>query len=102
MRSLLSLVTLSLLCGAALAQAPLVQDEPPLEGRRNQKVERIVIEDEGSRVEEVRVGGQTQSVTVQPRGGLPAYEMQPSDGARSRPGERRDGGAQRVWNVLSF
>jgi hypothetical protein len=102
MRSLMALMTLFAACGAAAAQAPLAQEPEPLEGRRNQKIERIVVEDEGSRVEEVRVGGQTQTVTVQPRGGLPAYEMQPSDLARSRPADRRDGGAQRVWNVLSF
>jgi len=36
---------------------------------------------------------------------VPAYEMQPSDMARTRPADSRDGMAgrsQRVWNVLGF
>ena len=105
MRSALTLMTLLAGCGLAAAQA-LVQPPAAADPRQNQKIERIVIEDEGSRVEEVRVGGQTQSVTVQPRGNAPSYEMQPNDLARSRPGDRREGlsggGAQRVWNVLAF
>jgi hypothetical protein len=51
------------------------------------------------------VGGQTQSVTVQPKSGAPAYELQPDDLARSRPSDGRDGFAerkQRVWNVMGF
>ena len=31
------------------------------------------------------MGGQIQSVTVQPKANVPAYELQPSDLARSRP-----------------
>lgn len=79
------------------------QEQPG--GRRNQQIERIRIEDAGSRVEELRVGGETQSITVQPKNGLPEYEMQPTDGARARV-FARDGlsGAQgqRVWNVFKF
>ena len=39
---------------------------------------------------------------MQPKAGVPAYELQPSDLARSRPGDNRDGLAdrkQRVWNL---
>ena len=44
----------------------------------NQKGERIQVEDGGSRVDELRVGGQTQQITVQPKTGeVPAYEVQP-------------------------
>lgn len=88
----------------AQAQAPLVR-EPDGPGRQNQKVERIRHEDSGNVIEEVRVGGQVQSVTVQPKGNMPAYEMQPSDLARTRPSDRREGsvgGSQRVWNFLNF
>lgn len=57
-------------------------------GRR---VERIVVEDAGSRVDELRVGGETRSITVQPKVGkdLPSYQVRPSDGAR-------------VWNLGRF
>ena len=88
-------------CGNALAQTPppspapaaagaqreALPDPEPLSGRSNQRTERIQIEDAGSRVDELRVGGQTQNISVQPKtGNLPAYEVQSPDGARSRAG----------------
>ena len=99
-----TLLVLALFPAATFAQAP-VEREPAGEPRRNQKIERIVIEDGGNRIDEVRVGGQTQSITVQPKAGVPPYEMQPSDLGRSRPAESREGmsgRSQRVWNVFSF
>jgi hypothetical protein len=101
---LLSLAILLPSSALAQAQAP-IEREPIGEPRKNQKVERIHVEDGGNTIEEVRVGGQTQSVTVQPKANVPAYEMQPSDLARSRPAESRDGFAdrkQRVWNIFGF
>ena len=77
------------------------QNEQPAPGQRT---ERIALEDAGSRVQELRVGGQTQSITVSPKGAdLPAYEVQPTT-ARQR--QHNDGEGQttgtRVWNVLKF
>ena len=89
---------------AALAQAPLTR-EPAGEPRKNQKIERLHTEDDGGTIDELRVGGQTQAVTVKPKGAAPAYEMQPSDMARTRPADSREGLAgrsQRVWNVFGF
>ncbi|HNZ90569.1 MAG TPA: hypothetical protein PKM82_05090 [Acidovorax sp.] len=78
----------------------------PLDGPKNQRTERIRVEDEGSRVNELRVGGQTQSITVQPKtGDMPEYEVQSPDGARSRAGSRNGAEtntAPRVWNVIKF
>ena len=64
------------------------QTSAPADGRKNQKVERITHEDSGSRIDELRYGGQTQSIVVQPKANVPAYEIQPS--------------GVRVWNVLKF
>ena len=100
-----SLVLIALLSALpAYAQAPIERDGKP-DPRKNQKIEHLHNEDAGNRIDEVRVGGQTQSVTVQPKSGAPAYELQPTDQARSRPGDGRDGFAerkQRVWNVFGF
>jgi hypothetical protein len=98
-----------LACTAVAAQTvpapPLVQESQPLEPRKNQKVERIHHEDAGSTIDEVRYGGQTQSITVQPKANVPEYEIQPTDLARSRP-NYRDGASspqgQRVWNLFRF
>ena len=83
------------------------QEQQPLDGRRNQRVQRIVVEDGGSRVDELRIGGQTQSITVQPKTGpaLPAYEVRANDGARARPGNLGASDtvtAPRVWNLGRF
>ena len=93
-------------CGTLQAQTPASDTPPPLEGRHNQKIERIRVEDNGARIDELRVGGQTQSITVQPKANVPEYEFQPSDLARSRPSDNRDGlsspSSQRVWNIFKF
>ena len=100
----LALVSLLLAATSAFAQAPL-ERQPAGDPRQNQKVERIRVEDKANRIDEVRVGGQTQSVTVQPKAGTPSYELQPDDLARSRPSESREGFSgrrQRVWNIFDF
>ncbi|VTU32768.1 hypothetical protein [Variovorax sp. RA8] len=77
--------------------------EPP---RRNQKIEHIHVEDSGARVDEVRYGGQTQSITVQPKANVPSYEVLPNNTGRDRQGQSETGGGNgngaRVWNVLKF
>lgn len=72
--------------------------------RLEQKTERIHLEDRGSTIDELRVGGQTRSITVQPGAeSMPQYEVQPSDGVRNRPrsGSESTTGP-RVWNVMKF
>ena len=86
---------------APASGAPLVRDEPVLD-RNTQRVQHIRIEDAGSRVDEVRSGGETQSITVQPKAAVPAYEVRPADasgtGANSREAGPGAAGA-RVWKL---
>ena len=103
----------------ALASAPAVAAQQPAvdaakpeseassstpNDKNNQKAEYIRVEDAGSRIDEVRIGGQTQSIHVQPKvGNMRAYEVKPNDGARSRPdgfGETQS--KKRVWNIGNF
>ena len=74
--------------------------------RPNQKIERIHIEDDGATIDETRYGGQTQTITVQPKADVPEYEIQTPDMARTRPADHRDGMGSatgtRVWNVFKF
>ena len=77
----------------------------PRESRRDQQIERIRIEDAGSRIDELRVGGETQSIVVSPKGGMPAYDVIPESANRDLVrGERGNGrvGGTRVWKVLGF
>jgi hypothetical protein len=77
----------------------------PLLGAESQRIERSRIEDEGSRIDELRYGGSVQQILVQPKFAVPAYEIQTFDAIRNRP-TGRDGAPpthpQRVWNVLGF
>ena len=104
------LLTLLLACTALAAQTvpgpPLVQETQQLEGRKNQKVEHIHIEDKRTTIDEIRYGGQTESIVVQPKGDVPEYEIQPSNLSRSRPADRRGGMSDAtstpVWNFFKF
>jgi len=102
----------ALACAAPLA-AVHAQSAPPPDAaqatpespRRNQKIEHIHVEDAGARVDEVRYGGQTQSISVQPKANVPSYEVLPNNTGRDRQGQSETGGngnGARVWNVLKF
>ncbi len=74
--------------------------------RTDRKIERIKIEDAGSRIDELRVGGETQSIMVSPKGGMPAYDVLPESGNRNLARGERSGsgstGGTRVWKVFGF
>ena len=91
--------------------SPLIAAAAPAQGaapadRPEQTIQRIRTEDAGSRIDELRVGGQTQSITVQPKIGdnTPAYEVKPANSARSTLPTGPSGATTgpRVWNVLKF
>ena len=68
-------------------------------------VRRTVIDDSRARIEELRVRGQLQKVTVSPKGRAPGYEIIIGDGAHAigdDPGTSRGSAGKRVWNVLRF
>ena len=91
-------LALALLLLGATAQAQ-VKDVP------EPKVERTVIQDEGARIEELRVRGQVQRVTVKPKNAA-EYEIVAPPGGRdpsqNRTNQQPGAGGQRVWNVLKF
>ncbi|SIP92891.1 hypothetical protein [Pseudacidovorax sp. RU35E] len=114
LRAALLAAGLSILPALGHAQTPAPEttsaaptaESQPLDGRRNQKIEHITVEDRGAKVDEVRYGGVTQSITVQPKdSALPSYDIQPGDGTRQRSGAT-DGtssnAGKRVWNVMKF
>jgi hypothetical protein len=93
----------------ATAPAPAPGLQPgtnPASSRPDPAIQRIRTEDAGSRIDELRVGGETQSITVQPKAGVPAYEVLPSEatkGGGTGPSKSGPGATgNRVWNVLKF
>ncbi|MDO8318854.1 hypothetical protein [Rhodoferax sp.] len=95
MRPIYTVLPLLLACGLAWSQtapaaaAPNATVQPDSPGKVQPRVEHIHVEDAGASIDEVRVGGATQSITVQPKGGMPAYQVAPKTGERS-------------WKVLGF
>ena len=91
---------------AAPVQPKLVDTVPAKPARPDQAIQRIRTEDAGTRIDEVRVGGETQSITVQPKTGnnTPAYEVKPPDSAKGNAPSQSNGdtNGSRVWNVLKF
>ena len=70
-----------------------------------QRVERITHEDKLTRIDELRVGGQTQRIEVQPKNGAPAYEIAPVRSAEppgQGAGERTGNGGKSSWRILNF
>jgi hypothetical protein len=86
--------------------ATLERAQPAPGSRADQRIEHIQVEDKSVRIDELRFGGETQNITVQPTNGMPAYEIVPANGARSRPQGERDAASgnsgQRVWKLFNF
>ena len=91
---------------AAVAQTPAPDAAAPTAkaARPDKKIERIRTEDAGTRIDELRVGGETQQITVQPKTGGAPYEVKPAEGARgTAPGATStETNGSRVWNVMKF
>jgi hypothetical protein len=66
----------------------LATAKPNLSGVET-RTERIHIEDADAIIDELRVGGETKSISVQPKGGFPPYQVAPASG-------------ERTWKVLGF
>ncbi len=102
-----SLRLLAALCGltaaAALAQQPDPRDgNPPPKAQSEQKIERIRHEDAGSRIDELRVGGENRNITVTPKGAAPAYEVAPESNNRNPASTDRERSGTGGWNIFKY
>ena len=92
-------------CAVANAQAPAPKADQPVVREQTtrdgstQRIEHIEVEDAGNRIDELRVGGQTQSITVHPKADVPAYDVQPATPTRP---DTQDGAGRRTWKILNF
>jgi hypothetical protein len=105
---------LSALLLAGLAQAADKPEAPPVKPGwtvlpdevPDGKVDQRVIEDDNTRIEELRVRGETRKITVHPKNSkAPAYEIIVGDATHDlSPGANttRDTVGKRVWRVLDF
>ncbi|TNF61142.1 MAG: hypothetical protein EP306_07330 [Burkholderiales bacterium] len=95
-------------CVALCAVAPVLAQVPagqtaPLQREPADRIERITHEDALSRVEELRVAGQTQRIEVQPKSGAPAYRIGTRQGPADQGNTQGSGSAGRSsWRLLNF
>jgi hypothetical protein len=98
MRSIHLILPLLLASGLAWSQTPTAApSQTPAsatapKGARagvEPRIEHIQVEDSAARIDELRVGGETQNITVQPKSGMPSYQVEPKTG-------------ERTWKVLGF
>jgi hypothetical protein len=85
---------------SAPASAPEVHDRGG-----DPSIQRIAIEDDQVRVDELRVRGQTERIVVTPKHGGRPYEILTAPNGRDPGGSadgRRGATGQRVWTVLGF
>ena len=77
-----------------LAQAPNVRSEP--------EIKRTVVEDDKVRIEELRVRGQVQRITISPKAsGVRQYEVVPADAGRDA-AQHKGLTGQSLWQLFSF
>ena len=93
----------ALVCALCLPLLAAAQDAAPLPPRGGEPaVQQVVTEDDGVRIEELRVRGQTQRIVVHSKlGNARPYEVLPAGQGRDLSQDKRAIG-QRVWSVLSF
>ena len=89
------------LCAVLLAVAiPVLAQEASKSSEP--KVQRTIIEDDGVRIEELRVRGQTQRMVVRSKQGPGGtYEVVPEAG-RDPSSQDKGAAGKRVWNILAF
>jgi hypothetical protein len=76
------------------AQTPNVRAEP--------EVKHSVVEDDQVRIEELRVRGQVQRITISPKAsGVRSYEIVPPDPGRDV-SQNKGLSGQRLWQLFSF
>ena len=87
------------------ATAPVAASVPVAPGGVEPDIRLSVVEDRGTRIEELRVRGQVTRISVRPVGGGAGYEVIPARGLRDEVDGRADSAGsagKRVWRVLSF
>ena len=83
--------------------APAADTAASTPARREPAVQRTVVEDKGVRIEELRVRGQNQRITVQSKAlGAAPYEIITPDGARDMSQARGGAAGHSVWHLFGF
>lgn len=95
------LLGLAASAGAAPATTPAPAPASPT--RPEPKVQRTVIEDDHVKIEELRVRGQLQRITISPKAsGVRPYEIAPPDSGRDPSQQSKGISGHSLWQLFSF
>jgi hypothetical protein len=95
-------LVMALLGSTSFAVKAAAANAQPAAGKGEPAVETLVVEDDSVRIDELRVRGQTQRISVKPKwAGAKAYEIVPG-AAGNDPSQHKDSAGQRVWHLLTF
>jgi hypothetical protein len=92
-------------CAASAQSGNSDNAAPSLNSGVEQRFERIVLEDGGSRIQETRLGGTTKSIQVESKLGGQPYEVVPADANhRIEPGwnNAKDSVGKAQWRIGNF
>jgi hypothetical protein len=96
----------SVLVACLAVQIGLAGSLAMAQGTPEPQVKQTVLEDDAVRIDELRVRGQVQRITVTPKaGGMRAYEIVPAGAGRDPsqgPPHAQGTAGQRVWSLLRF
>jgi hypothetical protein len=97
-----SILCMSVPCMAQTSADAAASAASAAAGRIEPKVQRSVVEDDGARIEELRVRGINRSAVVQSKLlGAPAYRIDSSSDGRDVSQDRRSDGRS-LWQLFAF
>ena len=95
------LLGLAAVVSTGAAQVATPTPTPPT--RPEPEVKRTVIEDDRVKIEELRVRGQVQRITVSPKAsGVRPYEIAPPDSGRDPSQQSKGISGRSLWQLFSF
>lgn len=85
------------------ASSPAPVEKATSKAKKDKTVEKLRTEDSGSRIDETRMGGETQNITVQSKvADVPPYEVKPTENTPAAGPAGAGAGGKRLWNVHKF
>ena len=104
--SLLAVAVSAAAQGPAPAQAPArvpSAASAPAPAHPDPSIRRTVVEDDQVRIEELRVRGQLQRITISPKAsGVRPYEIAPPDSGRDPSQQTKGISGHSLWQLFSF
>ena len=88
---------------ASYSAGQVATPAPTPDTRPEPRIQRTVVEDDNVKIEELRVRGQLQRITVSPKAsGVRPYEIAPPDSGRDPSQQSKGISGRSLWQLFSF